>query len=181
MALGESSGRTSGRDRERQRFATSVSFTVEYTVTQMVARNNGAAPRRTPCLEQETGSESARRRNRSWACAVKRTLIRGRIAARWFDAGRCGVGSGLRLVFGMLRRLVSAAQAARLGNPAIWRGTRYEKSVAEVGEKHLPRNPEGSREANRGGRAVARRGGSVPDEGSFIASGELVRSRVQRT
>lgn len=29
-------------------------------------------------------------------------------------------------------------------------------------------------------RAVARRGGSIPDEGSFIASGELVRGRADR-
>jgi len=90
-------------------------------------------------------------------------------------------GSEAGLLVFALQWLVSAAQAARLGNPAISRGARYEKSVAEVGEKHLPRNPEGSREANRGGREVARRGGSIPDEGSFIASGELVRSRVQRT
>lgn len=48
------------------------------------------------------------------------------------------------------RRLVGAAQAARLGNPAICRGARYGMSVAEVGEKHLSRSVEGSREANRG-------------------------------
>jgi hypothetical protein len=48
------------------------------------------------------------------------------------------------------RWLVMAAQAAGLGNPAICRGARNGKSVAEVGEKHLSRSVEGSREANRG-------------------------------
>lgn len=61
------------------------------------------------------------------------------------------VMSGLRLVLSPCsRRLVGAAQVAKLGNPAICRGARYEKSVAEVGEKHLSRNAKGSREANRG-------------------------------
>jgi len=126
-------------------------------------------------------SESARRTDRSWVSAVKRTLIRGRIAARWFGAGRCGVGNGLRLVIDISAVAGQCGASRGLGSPAICRGARYEKSVAEVGEKHLPRNPEGSREANRGRREVARRGGSIPDEGSFIVSGELVRSRVQRT
>jgi hypothetical protein len=181
MAPGESSGLTSGRDRERQRVATSVSFTVEQTVTQTAARNDGAAPRRTPCLEQEQGSESERRRNRSWAAPSSARSSGVGLPQGGPAPVAAGSGAGFGSLSTLLRRLVSAAQAARLGNPAIWRGARYEKSVAEVGEKHLPRNPEGSREANRGGRAVARRGGSVPDEGSFIASGELVRGRVQRT
>jgi hypothetical protein len=48
------------------------------------------------------------------------------------------------------RGLVGAAQVAKLGNPAICKGARFEKLVAEVGEKHLSSSAEGTREANRG-------------------------------
>jgi len=180
MALGESPGRTSGRDRERQRFAATVSFTVEQTVASTVARKVGL-PRAVPSTQVEKGTESARRRDRSWASAVKRTLIRGRIAARWFGAGRCGVGGELRLVVGVSavagRR--GASREARksgdlLGCSLREVGCRSRREASSTQRRGEPRGePRGS--------AVARRGGSVPDEGSFIVSGERVRSRVQRT
>jgi hypothetical protein len=45
---------------------------------------------------------------------------------------------------------VGEAQASALGNHAI-HGCSCRESVAEVGEEHLPRAIEGSREANREG------------------------------
>lgn len=80
----------------------------------------------------------------------------------------------------------SAPRSARVrvarapGNRTV-HGCTCRESVAEVGEKHLLHVVEGSREANRDERGVARRGGSSFDEASSSASGEPVRGGLART
>jgi len=88
---------------------------------------------------------------RSWARAVKRVLTWGRIVARRSGAARHAFNLEARKgrEGGSAQRVVVAARAAKLGSRPI-HGCTCSALVAEVGEKHLLRSAEGSREANRG-------------------------------
>lgn len=83
--------------------------------------------------------------------AVKRVLTWGRIAARRSGAARHAFNVEARKGHegGSAKQVVIAAQAAKLGSRPI-HGCTCSALVAEVGEKHLLRSTEGSREANRG-------------------------------
>jgi hypothetical protein len=109
-----------------------------------------------PSLRKEERRRGGRA-DRSWWPRRQARTTRGRIVARRSGAAGRRTGRKLRAEAGGQR---GASHA--LGNQAI-HGCSCRESVAEVGEEHLPRITEGSREASRGRREVARSGGFDPD------------------
>ena len=115
----------------------------------------GSPDRRSPA---STPSRKARRScervGRSWRRAVKHAPSRGWIAARRFGVARKNPTFG--------KGKDPAINAARAAGPEIERshGCSCRESIAEVGERHLLRAIEGSREANRDAHGVARDGRS---------------------
>jgi hypothetical protein len=113
--------------------------------------------------------------------AVKRTSIWGRVAARQHGAGIArGVEAHLRVGRNEARYRSVTAKASC---PEIDRSTsvrvvcRLQKSVRSIFFS-LDRGEPRGKPRKRG---VARRGSSFLDEGSFIASGERVRSEYAQT
>jgi hypothetical protein len=111
--------------------------------------------------------------------AVKRGSTRGRIAARWSGVGHREGRCGLRPAsFAETGRRGASREARKSGDLAgcslreVSCRSRREASFAQR---------QGEPRGEPRGRAVAGLGGSIPDEGSFIESGERVRGRVQQT
>ena len=106
-------------------------------------------------------------------------VSRGRVVAR-----RSGATRVTRSGLSGLERSAGSTQRSPSGEAACsavgrCRGCSCRTSVAEVGEKHLPRFTEVSREGGRGGAAVARDGGASGRDGSNVA-GERVRRALRR-
>jgi hypothetical protein len=164
MALGESRARTSGSDRERQRFFSSVPLAVDNTAVRMAAPLEGR-PAPLPLGSGGLATEGPKLGGRRQATVhpgldcrkvVRRRppWSRGWASARPVRGGRSARrkprGSGIRRSVGCSFREVGC------------RSRRVAPSWRRRGEpRGKPR-----------GRLVARRGGSTPDEGSFIASGD---------
>lgn len=138
-----------GDDRRRQR-----------SVAQLLRRRKRSVgvgcSRERPDATFSRGNEAEHRvaTGRSWSGAVKRGANRGRIVARRFGATR-NVRSARARGFGFESGWAQRPRGLRgascvLGHRTI-HGCSCRTSIADVGEKHLSRATEGSREANRGG------------------------------
>lgn len=94
------------------------------------------------------GEQSRVRIGRSWRRAVKRAPSRGRIVARRSDVAR--KNPTLPLAGGEGEASCGQRSASYAPGSRAVHGCSCRVSVAEVGERHLLRAIEGSREANRG-------------------------------
>jgi hypothetical protein len=127
-----------GRDRERQRSDVSLAHGRKRQA-EVVPPGGGARICTSP-----KGEQRRVRIGQSWRRAVKRAPSRGRIVAR-----RSGVARKNPTLGKGKHPAVQRSASYAPGNRAV-HGCSCRQSVAEVGERHLLRAIEGSREANRG-------------------------------
>lgn len=131
--------KATGRDRERQRSDVSLAHGRK-------SHAEVAPPEAVPGSTKSKGEEDRVRIGRSWRRAVKHAPSRGRIAARRSGVARKNPtppqGGAGEASCG--QRSASCAPGSR----AVY-GCSCRQSVAEVGERHLLRAIEGSREANQ--------------------------------
>lgn len=138
--LGFTLREATGRDRERQRSDVSLAH----------GRKNHAevaSPEAVPGSTKPRGEENRVRIGRSWRRAVKHAPSRGRIVARRSGVARKNPtppqgGEGEA-------SCGQCSASCALGSRTVY-GCSCRQSVAEVGERHLLRAIEGSREANQG-------------------------------
>lgn len=133
--------KAAGRDRERQR--SDVSLAHGRKSQAEVAPPEGGAR----ICHSPRGEQRRVRIGQSWRRAVKRAPSRGRIVARWSGVARKNPSPSQEGEGEASCGQRSASYAP--GSRAV-HGCSCRESVAEVGEKHLLRAIEGSREANRG-------------------------------